>query len=456
MSASTKTAYKSPAGTVYSDALTVQVFKVANQLLALDKFGGEVEPMTVTQGSYRPWTSYSGPTHRGCAAMDITAWNWENRLIILDLLGITGCHRTRAQGNWPEHIHAMTRGMGCADPYLKVQIEEVENGGDGLKGSRPDPDLHYRSGLWSLAVYQGRTGNLVAESKTNLRDGPSYDRTILRPAPVGTKVKAIMEVNVDGDRWFVTDKGEWGFSGKWERVVATTPIVYPADLFGKAWKATIPFDDGDSDPYAEEVKQPALATYSSPALQCAADGSVLFTVHHGAPTTSGSKNPRSELREMVSNGSTEYNWDGRSGEHSMEVELAITRLTPVRPHLVVAQIHGAGDDLTVLRAEGVKVDGKLTDRIKMWITNGDNTHGKYLGEIKLNDRFKFSFIVKNGYVYYGWKGRWVSDYKVKATDKCYFKTGAYLQSNKDTAPGESTKSSAQVRMFTKPKVSHAA
>lgn len=216
MSASTKTTYTSPAGTIQVDSLTKQILTVQNRLLRLDKFGGEEENMTATQGSYRPWTSYSGPTHRGCAAVDLTAYNWKNRVILADLLGATACHRTRSQGDWPEHIHWMTRGMGCADPYLKAQIVEVQNGGDGLKGSRPDPDARYRSGLWPLAVYQGRTGKIHALKNTHLYDGPAGSRKELREAPKGTVVTSIMEVRNNHDNiWFVTDKGEWGYSGKW-------------------------------------------------------------------------------------------------------------------------------------------------------------------------------------------------------------------------------------------------
>lgn len=218
MSASTRTVYRSVAGTVWVDATTKQILNVANRLLKLSKFGGEVEKMTATQGSYRPYTSYSGSTHTGCAAIDLTAFNWRNRLIVLDLLGATACHRTPAQGDWPEHIHSATRGMECAARSLQGQIAEVENGGDGLSGSRPDPDKEYRSGLWPTAVYKGRTGTLKALSPTHLYSGPSSTTTPLTDVGTGGTVKALMEVvNVHGNTWFVTDQGQWGFAGKFSR-----------------------------------------------------------------------------------------------------------------------------------------------------------------------------------------------------------------------------------------------
>ncbi len=221
MSASTPTTYTSGAGTVQVDSLTKQILVVKNQLLALPKFGGEDGDLWITQGCWRPWTEYSGPTHRGCAACDETAHNWENRFHLSDLLGQCPFHRTPAQGGWKEHIHTLTCGMGCIDKYAAGQIVSAKTGHNGLKGNGPDPDKNRRSGLWPLAVYQGRTGKLTSLQHTHLYDKPMYTKDSNghpiweTDCPKGTVVKALMEVNVNGDRWFVTDKGEWGFSGKW-------------------------------------------------------------------------------------------------------------------------------------------------------------------------------------------------------------------------------------------------
>lgn len=216
MSASSRTTYRSAAGAVAVDKLTAQVLDVANRLLSLDKYGAELEPMTATQGSWRPKTSYSGSTHTGCGAIDLTAYNWTNRVKVLDLLGIVACHRTPSQGDWPPHVHALTNGMGCLAASAQTQIREIMAGGDGLVGSKPDPDAGRRSGLWPLAIYRGRTGRLKATSVTHLYDGPSSTRRVLADVPVGTVVAAIMEVrNSHGNVWFVTGQGEWGYAGKW-------------------------------------------------------------------------------------------------------------------------------------------------------------------------------------------------------------------------------------------------
>ena len=218
MSASSRTVYTSPAGTIAVDRLTKQILDVANRLLALDKYGAETEPMTATQGSYRPKTSYSGSTHTGCGAVDVTAYNWTNRVRVLDLLGIVACHRTPSQGDWPPHVHCLTNGMGCLAASAKGQIAEIMDGGDGLVGNKPDPDKNRRSGLWPLAIYKGRTGRLKATTPTHLYDGPSSTRRQVEDAPAGTIVTALMEVrNTSGHIWFVTDDGLWGYADKWGR-----------------------------------------------------------------------------------------------------------------------------------------------------------------------------------------------------------------------------------------------
>lgn len=218
MSASTRTYYSSPAGSIAVDSLTKQVLVVVNRLLTLPKFGGESEPMTGTQGSFRPYTSYSGSTHTKCGATDLTAYNWRNRLQLFDLCGVDTFHRLKSEGDWPEHLHNATRGLGCNARALTGQSESLKAGRNGLRNNGPDRDRELRSLIWPLAIYQGRTGYVVATKATHLYDGPAGSRKVLRDAPKGTRVNAIMEVRNHHDNvWFVTDQGEWGFSGKWTK-----------------------------------------------------------------------------------------------------------------------------------------------------------------------------------------------------------------------------------------------
>lgn len=234
-------------------------------------------------------------------------------------------------------------------------------------------------------------------------------------------------------------------------------LTYPADFAGPHFqKLTLPYDGPDAGRYADEIVRPRLDTYSSTYARLASDKTLLHTVYHGGATTSGSGNPRSEWRETNLDGSL-ARWDGRRGVHKMYLPgLSINRLTPVRPIAVLAQIHNADNDVTVLRAEGVKKDGELTDDINLWLTKGNTSHAKHVAKIVRTQRFSFGFHVHDGVIAFHYNGVYVPKFLVPASGDSYFKWGLYLQSNPDTAPAESTNSWAQARFFVPPAVSHAA
>lgn len=210
---------------------------------------------------------------------------------------------------------------------------------------------------------------------------------------------------------------------------------YPGDIVGPNWYLTLPTGTQGSP---DTVKQPALATYSSKYCELteARDG-VVFRAWHGGVTTSGSPNPRSELRETDPDGSL-AKWSAAKGRHSITVEGQVNRLTKVRPHVVVAQIHGASDDVTVARVEGDQ----------LWLTDGDNTHGYLLDDaFTLGTRYSIGIDVDGGIITYRYNGKLVP-YTLTSSDAgCYYKTGCYLQSNPKSAPGESTSEFAEVVLY---------
>jgi hypothetical protein len=215
-------------------------------------------------------------------------------------------------------------------------------------------------------------------------------------------------------------------------------VNYPADLVGKNWYLTIPVKD-PVDGWAMEIEQPTLATYDSKYFLLTDDHTgAVFRVWHGGATTSGSKNPRSELREQTLDGLEHASWSSTAGRHRMVVAGQVNRLTKVRPHVVIAQIHDAADDVTVFRVEGDK----------LWITAGDSPHGYLLdANFMLGKRYEIGFDVSGGVVSYVYNGRLVP-YTLKAgTVGNYFKAGAYLQSNPTSAPSESTDEFAEVVIY---------
>lgn len=190
---------------------------------------------------------------------------------------------------------------------------------------------------------------------------------------------------------------------------------FPMDVVAsKNWKINIPLRG------APEIVQPKLATYSSEwfHLNEAGDGVVFYCPTNGG-TTPNSKNPRSELREMRDEGADEAEWSTSTGQHSMIFDLMVTELPAgTKPHVVIGQIHGGDDDLTVFRLEGSD----------LWITDGDTTHGHLVTDsYELGARIQVGFHVNAGVITYTFNGQPVDYSQKRKKSGCYFKTGAYNQ-----------------------------
>lgn len=222
---------------------------------------------------------------------------------------------------------------------------------------------------------------------------------------------------------------------------------YPVELFGPNWKLTTVEGFKVAERRLVEIKQPDLATYVN-SLRCfigPTGRSVIFRSYHGDPTTTGSRNPRSELREMVNNGLNQASWDGRLGTHQCTAEMAVNRLTHVKPDTVLMQIHNGTSDVTTLRCEGIEDDPGYAE---LWISKGNTSHAKRVAErYKLGTRFRFTMMTYNGSVIFYYNGTLVSGFSVPVGEKNYFKVPCYLQSHDGTAPGESVLEYTEVELF---------
>ncbi|MGH3545604.1 MAG: polysaccharide lyase family 7 protein, partial [Mycobacteriales bacterium] len=191
----------------------------------------------------------------------------------------------------------------------------------------------------------------------------------------------------------------------------------------KNWKLTLPTAASGDKP--QEITQPDLATYAGPpwfevAPSCDA---VAFRAAVDGATTSNSGYPRSELREMSEDGSTEASWSSTSGTHTLVVTEAFTKLPEGKPHLVGAQIHDSKDDVTVFRLEGSS----------LYITNGDDTHYKLVtSDYVLGTKFEAKFVVSGGQVQAYYNGALQATLPASFSGG-YFKAGAYTQANCENA-----------------------
>jgi hypothetical protein len=88
-------------------------------------------------------------------------------------------------------------------------------------------------------------------------------------------------------------------------------VQFPGDIIGPNWYLTLPTGAQGSP---DTVRMPKLATYTSAFFQLndTRDG-IIFRTWHGGVTTSGSPNPRSELREETANGTQHAKWNAATG-----------------------------------------------------------------------------------------------------------------------------------------------
>lgn len=196
--------------------------------------------------------------------------------------------------------------------------------------------------------------------------------------------------------------------------------AYPSQILNLTnWKLTLPSGEKEKP---TEIKQPNLAVFQiNPWFISLPNGiGIRFRSPVNGVTTKGSDYPRSELREMTNNGTSNASWNSNSGTHIMLITEAITALPEKKKHIVVAQIHDANDDVIVIRLDDrnlyIHVDSKNVQTL-------DSNYS-------LGKRFTIKFVVENGQTRVYYNGDSNASYTLdKDYSGAYFKAGAYTQSN---------------------------
>lgn len=211
---------------------------------------------------------------------------------------------------------------------------------------------------------------------------------------------------------------------------------YPADVLNLTnWYIGLPIGSGGKP---TNVEQPALATYSiDPWFRATPDcAAVQFRAAVNGVTTSGSKYPRSELREMTNNGRDKASWSATSGTHTMVIDQAITAQPNERPNVVAGQIHDSQDDVSVFRLEGNK----------LYLTKGDNKHKVIDENYRLGTRFQAKFVVSGGQIKAYYNGVLQATLEARFTGG-YFKAGAYTQANCGNSSPCNTGNYGEVKIY---------
>lgn len=219
--------------------------------------------------------------------------------------------------------------------------------------------------------------------------------------------------------------------------------TYPSQVLNlAAWKLTLPSGSAE-DP--TEIKQPELTNYmNDPWFVVTGGNAVRFRAPVNGVTTNGSDYPRSELREMTSDGEDGASWSSTSGTHTMFLDQAITAVPQTKKHVVAGQIHDSSDDVIVIRLEYPKLFIDVNGE------DGPTLDANYT----LGKRFNVKFEVSNGQtrIYYNNSASPVFTHS-QSYSGAYFKAGAYTQSNCDRESSCSSSNFGEVVIY-KATVSH--
>lgn len=166
------------------------------------------------------------------------------------------------------------------------------------------------------------------------------------------------------------------------------------------------------------------------------DGSMVFRcTSNGGTTSSGTKYPRVELRQMRDGA----NWSlSNKDEHYLNAECKVMKVAEIKPKTIIGQIHGSesNSEMLKIRWTGYEVGKCYVEARFQKNDNEGSEYGVKLAEgLSLGDLIEYSVTMKEGTVSVTVNGKtasqtYTSEY-YGTTDKYYFKAGNYIQWNDD-------------------------
>lgn len=402
-----------------------------NKMVAHPNNGGENEPMTIHQGCGANTVGVSGGTHGGTGAVDLSAYNSNNRVRCARLIGLPLWFRARIPGVWGPHHHGVTDGDGGVSPQAAAQIKAYHNRRNGLANN--GPDTGYRMLVFPLFVFpekpHGKPGRCWVIKAGKSYEQPTIVSNVKKSLAVGKAFDVIAVVNVDGSYWGINSAAECFPMASLSRTAPFEPppttVKKPAHIIDLTnQKVTLPTGPID-DPI--EIKQPKLASYSDANFHVNADQTgVVFRAPCNGSHTENSVYSRCEAREMKPGGGDEIAWNSGDGKsHKFQGTLAITEVPNVKPHVVCAQIHDDDGKVIMVRLEGSKliVEGEDGDELAVLDKN-----------YKLGTFFDLTITANRAGIvvaYYNHSSRVSTMPKVstKVYSDCYYKNGCYTQAS---------------------------
>ncbi|MES2431979.1 MAG: polysaccharide lyase family 7 protein [Bacteroidota bacterium] len=345
--------------------------------------------------------------------------------------------------NWPEQVGGWpniavvsrsntwdTDQDGMPDLWENAHGTGPNNAADRNSDSDSDGYTNLEEYLNSILNTFGQlaTKTYVFTGNGNWNNGNNWQNNLIAPTKIPDGTEVIIDPSAGGqcvfNRTLYVQPGAILTVSPSDKFMFTNGpgTLYPADVLDLTnWKLNLPIDaNGTQTGTSVEIKQVLLDTFTNALYYHNNNDNtgVVFMANTGGATTSGSGYPRSELREMTSNGMVNASWSSSSGTHTMEIEQAVMHLPDVKKHIVVGQIHDAEDDVIVFRLEGTKL---FMDH------NGDD--GVVLdNNYVLGTRFKVKMLVSNNNVYSYYNDVLKETYPISFSG-AYFKAGSYVQSS---------------------------
>lgn len=197
--------------------------------------------LTIVQGSYHTGVVASGGTHDGGGAVDLTAQDWERKVLALRQVGFAAWHRTPEQGPWQEHVHAVLIGNEKLSAAAQLQVRAYLHGRNGLANNGPDDgprqfvdrrfELMPAPTRAQLALSDVQIA-AVAQKAGFKGDGLIW-AVAVAIAESGGRPDA---VNTNSDQWSSRDRGLWQINDHWHPEVSDAAAFNPAKCAKAAFK----------------------------------------------------------------------------------------------------------------------------------------------------------------------------------------------------------------------------
>jgi chitosanase len=394
---------------------------------AVEALAGQVEALVSAAGALAPNRVRTGASaQRGTPTRGALFWDETlDRLIVGNGLAWEG-----ADGN----ALAGDGGTGTQAPTLLV-VEQTGEGAVSFTWSAvPDAD-HYE--LREASSPLGVAGKTALTGTTTTLTGLAprvYEFWLVAAYAGGT-------LSADSNHELI-DVTTAGGSGS-----ASSPAgILGLGSGGGFWDVGIGLPSGHVNyPYS----QLAAGFTSTPYFVPTSDLSgVLFRAPmHGGLTSDAAGGARSELREYLNGTGTKAAWVAAFGTHVLEYTFRVEHLQPIRPYVIVGQVHDAANDSLSIRIRGAALTGN-TMNVEAWIYGSRVTTNLVTGyaigtDVKI--RIEFSSGTLRIYVNGVLKVTNTTAFANKTAAEQYFKLGAYAGSS--TAKyGESASEYAQVRI----------